>query len=47
MRLLIPFTVQDANLISTSIAEDDYAVWNVSTAYVVGNEVISTVTHRI
>lgn len=47
MRLLIPFTVQDANLISTSIAEDDYAVWNIATAYTTGDRVISTVTHRI
>jgi hypothetical protein len=47
MRVLIPFTVTDSNLLSTSIAEDDYAVWNIATSYVVGNKVISTVTHRI
>jgi hypothetical protein len=47
MRVLIPFTVRDSNLISTSIPENDYPVWSSSTNYVVGDLVISTVTHRI
>jgi hypothetical protein len=47
MRVLIPFTVEDSNLISTSIPENDYPVWSSATNYVVGDLVISTVTHRI
>lgn len=47
MRVLIPFAVLDANLISTSIAENDFAVWDSATSYSVGDKVISTVTHRI
>ena len=47
MRVLIPFTFTDSNLISTSIAEDDYTEWDGTTSYVVGDKVISTTTHRI
>lgn len=47
MRVLIPFTVEDANLSSSTITEDDYGTWSSSTAYSVGDEVISTTTHRI
>jgi hypothetical protein len=47
MHVLIPFAVLDSNLISTSIAEDDFAVWDSATAYSVGDKVISVVTHRI
>ena len=47
MRVLIPFTFTDSNLLATSIAEDDYAEWNSATSYVVGDRVISTTTHRI
>lgn len=47
MHILIPFAVLDGNLISTSIAENDFAVWDSSTTYSVGDKVISTVTHRI
>lgn len=47
MHVLIPFAVLDGNLISTSIAENDFAVWDSSTTYSVGDKVISTVTHRI
>lgn len=47
MRLLIPFTVQDANIISTNIPENDFAPWDSGTSYTEGNKVISTVTHRI
>lgn len=47
MRVLIPFTFTDSNLISTSIAENDYAQWNSGTSYIVGDRVISTTTHRI
>jgi len=47
MRVLIPFTFTDSNLISTTIAENDYAQWSSVTSYVVGDKVISTTTHRI
>jgi len=47
MRVLIPFTITDSNLLSTSIAEDDFPEWNSGTSYVVGDKVISTTTHRI
>jgi hypothetical protein len=47
MHVLIPFAVLDANLISTSIAENDFAVWSSGTSYSIGDKVISTVTHRI
>jgi len=47
MRVLIPFTFTDSNLISTTIAENDYTQWSSVTSYVVGNRVISTTTHRI
>mgnify|MGYP003643649008 CR=1 FL=1 len=47
MRVLIPFTVIDSNLIASSIAEDDHPVWSSVTSYIVGDLVISTVTHRI
>lgn len=47
MRVLIPFTVEDSNLLSSSIPENDYPVWSSVTSYVAGDLVISTVTHRI
>ena len=47
MRVLIPFTVLDSNLIATNIPETDFGVWAVGTTYAVGAKVISTVTHRI
>ncbi len=47
MQLIKPVTVTDSILTATNITEDDYAVWNSGTAYVVGDKAISTVTHRI
>ena len=47
MRVLIPFTVKDSNLLSSSIPENDYPVWSSVTSYVAGDLVISSVTHRI
>ncbi len=47
MQLIKPVTVTDSILTATNITEDDYAVWDSGTAYVVGDKVISTVTHRI
>jgi hypothetical protein len=47
MHISIPFAVIDANVISSSIVEDDFPVWAAPTGYSVGDEVISIVTHRI
>ena len=42
MRYIVPTTITDAMLISSSVAEADYAAWNAATAYTVGNRVIRT-----
>jgi hypothetical protein len=47
MQLIKPVVVTDSILTATNITEADYAVWNSGTSYVVGDRVISTVTHRI
>jgi len=47
MQLIKPVTVTDSILDSSNVPEDDYGVWNSGTSYVVGDKVISTVTHRI
>ena len=47
MRYIVPTTITDAMLISSSVAEADYAAWNAATAYTVGNRVIRTSTHSI
>lgn len=47
MQLIKPVVVTDSVLTATNIPETDYAVWNSGTSYVVGDRVISTVTHRI
>ena len=47
MQLIKPVTVTDSVLSSSNVPETDYAAWNSGTAYVVGDKVISTVTHRI
>lgn len=47
MRVLIPFEFEDSNLISSTVAENDHAVWDSATSYTTGDKVISTTTHRI
>lgn len=47
LRILKPIPVTDSVLTSSSVAEDDYPVWNAATAYTVGDRVIRTATHRI
>jgi hypothetical protein len=42
-----PLGVTDATLTSSTVPENDYAVWNAGTAYSIGNRVIRTSTHRI
>lgn len=46
MKYIAPVTVADAMLISDNVPETDYAAWAAPTAYVVGNRVIRTSTHR-
>jgi hypothetical protein len=47
LSVLAPVPIADAMLISSSIPETDYAVYNSVTSYAVGARCISTVTHRI
>lgn len=47
MKLVRPVQVNDSILDSTNVPETDYAAWNSSTAYVVGNKVIVVATHKI
>ena len=42
-----PIEVTDAVLTSSNITEDDHAVWDIGTAYVVGDYVISTASHTV
>lgn len=46
MKMIRPITVLDA-MLTSSVAEADYAAWLASTSYAVGNRVIRTTTHRI
>lgn len=47
MRLIVPITITDARLISSTVDEDDHAVWSSGTTYAAGDRVIRTQTHRI
>ncbi|MBQ2263270.1 MAG: hypothetical protein II336_18150 [Loktanella sp.] len=47
MKIISPTRVTDSTLISSTIAEDDYAEWSSATAYAVGDFVISIATHTI
>ena len=47
MDIIRPVVVTDAVLDSSNVPENDYAEWNVGTAYTVGNRVILLSTHRI
>lgn len=47
MQIIRPVTVTDSILTATNVAENDFAQWNISTAYTTGDKVISTTTHRI
>jgi len=42
-----PLPITDAMLISTNIAENDYAAWSAATTYAIGQRVILTSTHKI
>lgn len=47
MNLLEPISVNDTTLISSNLAETDASEWNIATAYVVDDLVISTTTHSV
>ena len=47
MKVLVPYTITDARLSSSSVPEADYPVWSAATAYALGARVIRTATHRI
>lgn len=47
MRVIDPIVITDAILTDSNVPENDFAAWNVLTAYSTGNKVILTSTHRI
>ena len=47
MKYIDSVLVTDSNLSITNVAEDDYAEWDIATAYVIGDRVISTATHSV
>lgn len=47
LRFLTPVDIGDAELISSTRAENDYAAWSGATTYADGDRVIKTATHRI
>lgn len=47
MKILIPSAITNDRLISSSVAEDDAALWNPDITYVVGERVMRLTTHRV
>lgn len=47
MDVLFPYTVADANLISSNVPETDYAEWSAATYYAVAARVIRAATHSV
>lgn len=47
MRVIEPITMTDAILTDSNVAENDFAEWDVGTAYVTGDKVIVLSTHSI
>jgi len=45
MKMIAPITITDATLVSSSVLEADAPVWDIATAYVANDPVISLVTH--
>jgi hypothetical protein len=45
--VLVPVTITDAMLISSTISETDYTAYSAATTYALGDRCISTTTHRI
>lgn len=47
MKFIRPTTITDAMLVSSNVAETDYAAWVSGTSYSVGNRVIRTSVHKV
>jgi hypothetical protein len=47
MKVINPTTVTDSILTSSTVAENDFAVWNAATSYTIGTKIIRLTTHRI
>jgi hypothetical protein len=47
MRIIKPVTITDSNLTSSTVPENDYSAWSSVTTYALGDNVISTTTHKI
>lgn len=47
MKYIDSIAVNDSILTATSAVEDDYSEWDVATAYVIGDRVISSTTHSV
>lgn len=46
MKIITPTVIGDAQFVSSTIAENDYAEWNSGTAYTIGNRVMIAATHK-
>ena len=47
MQYIVPTAITDAMLVSSSVAETDYAAWSAGAAYILGQRAIRTATHSI
>lgn len=47
MDVLLPVTVTDSVLTSSTVPENDYAQWSAATTYAIGNRVIVISTHKV
>lgn len=47
LRIIKPIAIGGAQLVSSTVPEDDYAAWDAATAYSIGDRVIRAATHRI
>jgi hypothetical protein len=47
MKLIIPLTVDDTVLMSSTVLENDYALWSNTATYAVSQQVIRTTTHKV
>ena len=47
LSVLVPIEIDDAKLVSSTVAETDYPVWLPDTTYAIGDRRISLMTHRV
>ena len=47
LRVIPPITITDAMLVSSSVAETDYAAWSAGTTYALGDRVVRTGVHKV